>query len=110
VTVRGGRTRKSLRICDQGSRPELGGVIEVRDFVINIADAQIEDLRERLARARLPESRESHKCAGVFGQVIRPPVGLGCQVHRAGLALSRGAVAPGPFRVGRWVRPSGFGG
>jgi hypothetical protein len=31
-------------------------VIEVRDFSVDITDAQIKDLRERLARARLPEA------------------------------------------------------
>jgi pimeloyl-ACP methyl ester carboxylesterase len=34
----------------------LGGVIEVRDFTVDVTDAQIKDLRERLARARLPEA------------------------------------------------------
>jgi hypothetical protein len=31
-------------------------MIEVRDFTVDISDTQIEDLRERLARARLPEA------------------------------------------------------
>jgi pimeloyl-ACP methyl ester carboxylesterase len=31
-------------------------VIEVRDFTVDITDAQIKDLRERLTRARLPEA------------------------------------------------------
>jgi pimeloyl-ACP methyl ester carboxylesterase len=34
----------------------LAGVIEVRDFTVDITDAQINDLRDRLARARLPEA------------------------------------------------------
>jgi len=31
-------------------------VIEIRDFTVDITDTQIKDLRERLARARLPEA------------------------------------------------------
>ncbi|MDT7622546.1 MAG: epoxide hydrolase [Pseudonocardiales bacterium] len=38
------------------TRPTLGHMIEVRDFTVDISDTQIEDLRERLARARLPEA------------------------------------------------------
>ena len=34
----------------------LASVIEVRDFTVDITDAQIKDLRERLTRARLPEA------------------------------------------------------
>jgi pimeloyl-ACP methyl ester carboxylesterase len=34
----------------------VAGVIEVRDFTVDITDAQINDLRDRLARARLPEA------------------------------------------------------